>query len=128
MRTLLILSLLAACPAFSADQDYNGRWDITTATGSRAWWRERTGVGTPNPAGKFVSAYGGDLNKIDTISQAGSSAAGKVEPTRAPQFVLRRAPHRRKAGGLRLHSQNPGIPSMATARTQQESRPLIGMG
>ena len=68
MRTLLILSLLAACPAFSADQDYNGRWDITTATGSRAWWLELTGVGTPNPAGKFVSAYGGDLNKIDTIS------------------------------------------------------------
>jgi hypothetical protein len=67
MRTLLILSLLAACPAFSADQDYNGRWDITTATGSRAWWLELTGVGTPNPAGKFVSAYGGDLNKIDTI-------------------------------------------------------------
>ena len=67
MRTLLILSLLAACPAFSADQDYNGRWDITTATGSRAWWLELTGVGTSNPAGKFVSAYGGDLNKIDTI-------------------------------------------------------------
>ena len=67
MRTLLILSLLAACPAFSAGQDYNGRWDITTATGSRAWWLELTGVGTPNPAGKFVSAYGGDLNKIDTI-------------------------------------------------------------
>ena len=68
MRTLLILSLLAAYPAFSAEQDYNGRWDITTATGSRAWWLELTGVGTPNSSGKFVSAYGGDLNKIDTIS------------------------------------------------------------
>ena len=68
MRTLLILSLLAACPAISAAQDYSGRWDTTPATGSRAWWLELTGVGTPNPAGKFVSAYGGDLNKIDTIS------------------------------------------------------------
>ena len=59
---------MAAWPAFSADRDYNGRWDITTATGARARWLELTGVGTKNPAGKFVSAYGGDLNKIDTIS------------------------------------------------------------
>ena len=68
MRTLPVLLLLAAWPAFSADRDYDGRWDITTATGARAWWLELTGVGTATPAGKFVSAYGGDLNQIDTIS------------------------------------------------------------
>jgi hypothetical protein len=51
MRTLLVLSLLVAWPASSADRDYNGRWDITTATGMRAWWLELTGVGTTNPAG-----------------------------------------------------------------------------
>ncbi|HYW46650.1 MAG TPA: DUF1080 domain-containing protein [Bryobacteraceae bacterium] len=70
MRTLLAVALLAACPAFSADADFNGRWDITANTKPRprAWWLELTGVGTPSPAGKFVSAYAGDMNKVDTIS------------------------------------------------------------
>ncbi len=68
MRTLLVAFLLAVCPAFPADQDFNGRWDITTAQPRpRAWWLELTGVGTAKPAGKFVSAYGGDMNNIDTI-------------------------------------------------------------
>jgi hypothetical protein len=70
MRFLPVILLLAVCPAFSADQDFNGRWDITAVTHPRprAWWVELTGVGSPNPAGKFVSAYGGDMNTIDTIS------------------------------------------------------------
>jgi len=60
---------LAAGTAFAADQDFNGRWDITTNTQPRprAWWVELTGVGTPQAAGKFVSAFGGDMNKIDKI-------------------------------------------------------------
>lgn len=69
MRPLLGLLLLAACPAFSADQDFNGRWDISAVTQrGRAWWVELNGVGTSAPAGKFVSAYGGDMNTIDTIA------------------------------------------------------------
>jgi hypothetical protein len=69
MRILLGVLLLAACPAFPADQDFNGRWDISTAQPRpRAWWLELTGVGTAKPAGKFVSAYGGDMNNIDTIA------------------------------------------------------------
>lgn len=58
------------CPAFPADADYNGRWDITTKTQPRprAWWLELNGVGSPNPTGKFVSAYAGDMNHIDSIS------------------------------------------------------------
>jgi hypothetical protein len=63
-------ALLLAAAAFAADQDFNGRWDITT-TGQprpRAMWLELTGIGTPNPAGKFVSAYNGDMNKVDTIA------------------------------------------------------------
>jgi len=68
MRTLLVAFLLAACPAFSADQDFNGRWDIsTTSPRPRAWWVQLTGVGTPAAAGKFVSAYNGDMNNIDKI-------------------------------------------------------------
>lgn len=69
MRMLLGLLLLAVCPAFSADEDFNGRWDITAMTRPRprAWWLELTGVGTAKAAGKFVSAYAGDMNAIDTI-------------------------------------------------------------
>src|SRR5436305_2938853 len=67
MRTLVVAFLLAGCPAFSADQDFNGRWDITTAT-ARPWWLQLTGVGTATPSGKFVSAYGGDMNNIDVIT------------------------------------------------------------
>src|ERR1035441_2769853 len=68
MRTLFGVLLLAAMPAIAADSDFNGRWDITTLTQPRprAWWVELTGVGSPNPAGKFVSAYGGDMNTLDT--------------------------------------------------------------
>ena len=70
MRTLIGFLLLAACPVFSADGDFNGRWDITAMTKPRprGWWLELSGVGTPKPSGKFVSAYAGDLNIIDSIS------------------------------------------------------------
>jgi hypothetical protein len=69
MRTLLAILLLAGA-ASAADADFNGRWDITAMTQPRprAWWVELKGVGTPTPAGKFVSAYAGDMNTIDTIS------------------------------------------------------------
>jgi hypothetical protein len=70
MRFLPFIVLLAACPAFTADADYNGRWDITANTKPRprAWWLELNGVGSPNPTGKFVSAYNGDMNNIDSIT------------------------------------------------------------
>ena len=69
MRILWGILLLAAFTAFAAGQDFNGRWDITVATQPRprAAWVELTGVGTPLAAGKFVSAFGGDMNKIDKI-------------------------------------------------------------
>jgi hypothetical protein len=62
--------LLGLSPAFAADQDFNGRWDITVHTQPRprAWWAELNGVGSPSPTGKFVSAYAGDMNKIDSIT------------------------------------------------------------
>ena len=42
---------------------FNGRWDITVPNESRAraWWLEVTGAGTPNLAGKFVGAPGGNM-------------------------------------------------------------------
>ena len=62
--------ILLATLAFAADQDFNGRWDITSTSQPRprAMWLELTGVGSANPAGKFVSAYNGDMNKVDTIA------------------------------------------------------------
>jgi len=73
MRIPWEVLLLAAGPALAPAQDFNGRWDITTLTQPRprAWWLELTGVGTPQAAGKFVSAYNGDMNRIDKIEVAG---------------------------------------------------------
>jgi hypothetical protein len=70
MRTLLLLSLLAVVPGLAGDSDFNGRWDINAGTGPtpRAWWLEVNGVGTPTANGKFVSAYNGDMNTIDSIA------------------------------------------------------------
>jgi hypothetical protein len=61
---------VAVCPAFAADSDFNGRWDITANTQPRprAWWVELKDVGTPTASGSFVSAYGGDRNLITTIA------------------------------------------------------------
>jgi len=69
MRQLFGILLLATVPAIAADKDFNGRWDITAMTKPRprAFWLELKGVGTAAPTGKFVSAYAGDLNIIDTI-------------------------------------------------------------
>jgi hypothetical protein len=90
---------VAACPAFSADTDFNGRWDINVVNQrGRAWWVELNGVGTATPTGKFVSAYGGDMNTIDTITvengelrftinQPGRAAA--AAPKSASRWVLR---------------------------------------
>lgn len=68
MRLTLGLLLFAAA-VFAADSDFNGRWDLTTTTARpRGWWVELKGVGTPQVSGTFISAYAGDLNKIDSIS------------------------------------------------------------
>ena len=69
-RTLFGVLLLSAMPSLAADSDFNGRWDLTTLT-SRA--RAPGGSNSPasvspKPAGKFVSAYGGDMNTVDTAA------------------------------------------------------------
>ena len=66
----IIPVILFSIAAFAADKDFNGRWDISANTKPRprAWWMELKDVGTPNPSGKFVSAYAGDMNNIDSIS------------------------------------------------------------
>jgi len=66
----LSLSLLEVALAFTADSDFDGRWDINAGGGPtpRAWWVELNGVGTPNANGKFGSAYHRDMNNIDSIA------------------------------------------------------------
>jgi hypothetical protein len=82
MRTLFALTLLAVCPAFSASGDFNGRWDIHAQTKPRprAWWVELADVGTPKASGKFVSAYGGDMNTIDTIAVENGELRFTINP------------------------------------------------
>src|ERR1700744_4468673 len=98
MRSLPGLLLLAALPAFSAASDFNGRWAITTTSGSqiRAWWVELTGVGTPGASGKFVSAFGGDLNKIATIDVKNDELLFTIAPNGSG---TKRVYHARVAGG-----------------------------
>src|SRR5262245_1669409 len=70
MRIVIGLLLLAGLPAFSADADFNGRWDLKAEQTNRAWWVELNGVGTPQANGKVVSVFGGDMNGIDSITVA----------------------------------------------------------
>jgi Domain of Unknown Function (DUF1080) len=82
MRAPLALLLLSACAALAADQDFNGRWDITAHTQPRprAYWLELTGAGTSAPSGWFVSAYAGDRNKIDSITIKDGELEFKFNP------------------------------------------------
>lgn len=94
MRTFLAISLLAIAPAFSAPADFNGRWDIhaDTKPRPRAWWVELSGVGTPQAAGKFVSAYNGDLNIISSIAVENGELVFTINPPS-------RNPNAKKAAG-----------------------------
>src|SRR6478609_8271398 len=89
MRAYIGIFLLAAT-AFAADSDYNGRWDITAIQQRpRAWWVELTGVGTPAAAGKFVSAYAGDMNKINEIAVENGELKFVIAPPTGAKFVYR---------------------------------------
>ncbi len=70
MRILLVLLALSLCPAFCAEADFNGRWNIRVEGESRAraWWLEVTGAGTPEIKGRFVGAPGGGMDDIPEIS------------------------------------------------------------
>jgi hypothetical protein len=95
MRAWIGLLVLAAT-SFAADSDYNGRWDITAIQEKpRAWWVELTGVGTPNAAGKFVSAYAGDMNKINEIAVENGELKFVIAAPNGTKYVY----HAKLAGG-----------------------------
>lgn len=73
MRSL-VLFVLSFATAFAASSPFDGRWDINiTGDTTRAYWLGLEGAGTPSAKGTFVSAYNGDLNKIDEISVQGGT-------------------------------------------------------
>ena len=95
----------------AADADFNGRWDLTAAVAGRprAWWVELHGVGTPQASGKFVSAYGGDLNTLDKIAVEDGALVFTVKNTsrnpKGPDPVYR---GRMVAGKLVGTKETPG--------------------
>lgn len=63
---LAALAALALSPAYAADSDFNGRWDLEVhkIPADKAWWLEITGAGTPQIRGRFVGFPGGSLNDV----------------------------------------------------------------
>src|SRR5262245_47066364 len=117
MRIVIGLLLLRCLPAFSADSDFNGRWDIKPEQGARAWWVELNGVGTPQANGKFVSAFGGDMNQIDSITFANGEL----------KFVIN-APQREgkaRAGNFVCKARLVGGKLEGTQETEGSSRPPV---
>jgi hypothetical protein len=85
MRLPAIL-LIATCAAWAGDARFNGRWDISGA--DHAAWLEITGAQTAQPAGRYVSAFDGDMNVIEQIS----IRKGELEfgwPSRKLRFTAR---------------------------------------
>jgi catechol 2,3-dioxygenase-like lactoylglutathione lyase family enzyme len=68
MRYILPLALLLAPLAFSADADFNGRWDITVDQSKNAWWLKVENAGTRDVAGDFVGFPGGQVDHIPDIA------------------------------------------------------------
>jgi hypothetical protein len=68
MKTLLLVMTMATA-LMAADQDFNGRWDITApATPKRsAWWMEVSGAGTAAVKGRFTGFPGGDTNDMQNV-------------------------------------------------------------
>ena len=107
-KSVFSILLLAACSAFGADRDYDGRWDITVGGKLRGkalweeydkigadqrglvWWLEVEGAGTPTPKGRFVTAYRGDVNVIEQIAvRDGELVFGFVRDNRKLTYKAR---------------------------------------
>jgi Domain of Unknown Function (DUF1080) len=70
-----VWSAVLACVqiASAADQDFNGRWDLTVhnnpgCTVTCAWWLEVTGAGTPAQKATFVGFSDGSLHELPDLT------------------------------------------------------------
>ncbi len=118
MRNTLALMFLALSPAFAADADFNGRWDISYPGGSdRASWLEVQGAGTAAPKVKFVSAFNGDLNATDEVAVKGGELVfgfrNKVRRQRGEEPVETHYVYKARLSGARL---------MGTSETEGSNR------
>jgi hypothetical protein len=70
VKRIVFAFVYFAATLLAANRDFNGRWDITVPENDRrrAWWLEVMNAESGKPSGSFVSAYAGDLNKIDEAS------------------------------------------------------------
>ena len=97
MKTCLaVIGALAIGCAWAGDARFNGRWDITgyTSPRNRAWWLEITGAETASPAGRFVTAYNGDMNQIDELAiQNGELRFGFIRKDRPQPGVEPKTAH-----------------------------------
>ncbi len=119
MRVTIALLFLAAA-AFAADSDFNGRWDLTTTTARpRGWWVELNGVGTPQANGTFVSAYAGDLNKINAISVSNGEVQWVIETPRDTKNPAKFVYRAKLAGGKLVGTM--------TREGQSTSTPFTGV-
>ncbi len=69
----VFVAALALCCCFAAskdDQEFNGRWDITSngPTAPHGWWLEVSGAGTDNLKGRFLGSPVGLLDEIPKLS------------------------------------------------------------
>jgi hypothetical protein len=82
----------ACAPAFCANAQFNGRWNITIHEQTiqevnepgghrpRAWWLKVEGAETDKPKAEFISAFAGDLNKTDEITINGNEIVFGFRP------------------------------------------------
>ena len=70
MKRILYTFVCAAALLTAADEDFNGRWDLTVSENdrARAWWLEIKNAESGKPTGSFISAYSGDLNPLNEAS------------------------------------------------------------
>jgi 3-keto-disaccharide hydrolase len=100
-----IAFLACACGvAFGANAQFNGYWDITVHDDKhpRAWWLKIEGADTSSPKGEFISAYSGDLNRIDEISVEGNELVFGFRPKPAANAAPRHLVYRARLAGEKL--------------------------
>jgi hypothetical protein len=72
VRVVLLAAWALGCcwAATIADDQFNGRWDISVngLSSPRGWWLEVSGAGTNNLRGKFVGAPVGQIDEIPKLS------------------------------------------------------------
>lgn len=88
MMLRLFLFALSAASLLAADSGFDGRWNIHVQTPrGRVWWLEVSGAGTPTPAGSFVGAPGGQVDKLEKVTVRNGTLEFVFERPRGQQTM-----------------------------------------